>query len=75
MPTPPPTDYREIRRIAITAIFSDDVLFEHAVLKGGNALSIALGLSNPPSRNFARFSLSASAVRSHQAGKRWKSDP
>jgi hypothetical protein len=46
MPTPPPTDYREIRRIAITAIFSDDVLFEHVVLKGGNALSIALGLSN-----------------------------
>jgi predicted nucleotidyltransferase component of viral defense system len=46
MPTPPPTDYREIRRIAITAIFSDDVLFERVVLKGGNALSLALGLSN-----------------------------
>jgi hypothetical protein len=45
MPTPPPTDYREIRRIAITAIFSDDVLFERVVLKGGNALSLALGLS------------------------------
>ena len=41
-----PTDYREIRRIAITAIFSDDVLFERVVLKGGNALSLALGLSN-----------------------------
>jgi predicted nucleotidyltransferase component of viral defense system len=46
MPTPPPTDYREIRRIAITAIFSDDVLFERVVLKGGNALSLALGMSN-----------------------------
>jgi len=46
MPTPPPTDYREIRRLAITAIFSDDVLFERVVLKGGNALSIALGLSS-----------------------------
>ncbi len=46
MPTPPPADYREIRRIAITAIFSDDVLFERVVLKGGNALSLALGLSN-----------------------------
>jgi predicted nucleotidyltransferase component of viral defense system len=45
MPTPPPTDYGEIRRIAITAIFSDDVLFERVVLKGGNALSLALGLS------------------------------
>jgi predicted nucleotidyltransferase component of viral defense system len=42
----PPTDHREIRRIAITAIFSDDVLFERVVLKGGNALSLALGLSN-----------------------------
>jgi hypothetical protein len=46
MPIPPPTDYREIRRIAITAIFSDDVLFERVVLKGGNALSLALGMSN-----------------------------
>jgi predicted nucleotidyltransferase component of viral defense system len=46
MPAPPPTDYRQIRRIAITAIFSDDVLFERVVLKGGNALSLALGLSD-----------------------------
>ncbi|MGD0910999.1 MAG: nucleotidyl transferase AbiEii/AbiGii toxin family protein [Terracidiphilus sp.] len=46
MPTVPPADFREIRRIAITAIFSDDVLFERVVLKGGNALSLALGLSN-----------------------------
>ena len=46
MPIPPPTDYREIRRIAITAIFSDDILFERVVLKGGNALSLALGMSN-----------------------------
>jgi predicted nucleotidyltransferase component of viral defense system len=46
MPTLPPTDYREIRRTAITAIFSDDVLFERVVLKGGNALSLALSLSN-----------------------------
>lgn len=45
MPAPPPINYREIRRIAITAIFSDDVLFERIVLKGGNALSLALGLS------------------------------
>lgn len=45
MPTTPPIDYREIRRIAITAIFSDDILFDRIVLKGGNALSLALGLS------------------------------
>ena len=46
MPKSPPTDYREIRRIAITAIFSDDVLFECVVLKGGNALSLALGIGD-----------------------------
>jgi len=45
MHTPPPTDYREIRRIAITAIFSDDFLFDRVVLKGGNALSLVLRLS------------------------------
>lgn len=46
MPASPSADFRQIRRIAITAIFSDDVLFERVVLKGGNALSLALGLSN-----------------------------
>jgi len=40
-----PFDYRKIRRIAITAIFSDDFLFERVVLKGGNALSLALALA------------------------------
>jgi hypothetical protein len=45
MPGTPPTDFSEIRRIAITAVFSDDLLFERVVLKGGNALSLALGLS------------------------------
>jgi hypothetical protein len=34
-----------IRRIAITALFSDDFLFDKIVLKGGNALNLALGLS------------------------------
>lgn len=38
-------DHNAIRRIAITAVFSDDYLFERVVLKGGNALAIALGLS------------------------------
>lgn len=44
--TAPPIDFLEVRRIAITAIFSDDVLFDRVVLKGGNALSLALGLSD-----------------------------
>ncbi len=33
-------DFREIRRIVITAVFSDDILFDKLVLKGGNALDI-----------------------------------
>lgn len=45
MPKTPPTDFGEVRRLAITAVFSDDLLFEKVVLKGGNALSLALGLS------------------------------
>jgi predicted nucleotidyltransferase component of viral defense system len=40
------TDFSEIRRIAITAVFSDDLLFDRVVLKGGNALSLALRLSD-----------------------------
>ena len=44
--TLPVLDFQAVRRIAITALFSDDVLFEQIVLKGGNALSLALGLSD-----------------------------
>ncbi len=35
----------EIRKIAITAMFSDDVLMDRLVLKGGNALDLVHGLS------------------------------
>jgi predicted nucleotidyltransferase component of viral defense system len=38
-------DYADIRRVAITALFSDDTLLNHLVLKGGNALSLVYGLS------------------------------
>lgn len=44
MPAAPPIDYREIRRIAITAIFSDDVLFERVVLKGGKRSFARVGI-------------------------------
>jgi len=37
-------EHEHVRRLAITAVFSDDYLFERVVLKGGNALAIALGL-------------------------------
>ncbi|MGD0060083.1 MAG: nucleotidyl transferase AbiEii/AbiGii toxin family protein [Verrucomicrobiia bacterium] len=33
-------DFQEIRRVVITAVFSDDILFDKLVLKGGNALNI-----------------------------------
>jgi len=41
-----PLDFQSVRRIAITALFSDDVLFEKVVLKGGNALNLVLGVSD-----------------------------
>ena len=40
-----PFDFQAVRRVAITALFSDDVLFDKVVLKGGNALNLALGIS------------------------------
>ncbi|HZO51538.1 MAG TPA: nucleotidyl transferase AbiEii/AbiGii toxin family protein, partial [Bryobacteraceae bacterium] len=38
-------DFAEIRRVTITALFSDDVLYERLVLKGGNALSLVYGIT------------------------------
>jgi len=35
----------EVRRVAITALFADDVLMNKFVLKGGNALHLVYGLS------------------------------
>jgi hypothetical protein len=37
-------DFREIKRLVITALFSDDVLLESLVLKGGNALELVYQL-------------------------------
>ena len=45
MPKSALIDQNQIRRIAITAVFSDDYFFEKVVLKGGNALSLGLGMS------------------------------
>jgi hypothetical protein len=39
-------DFAQIRRFAITAMFSDDLLFQKLVLKGGNALNLVHGLGN-----------------------------
>ena len=39
-------DFTEIRRTAITALFSDDMLLDRLVLKGGNALSLVYELTS-----------------------------
>ena len=39
-------DFDEIRRLTITALFSDDELYERIVLKGGNAISLVYGYSS-----------------------------
>jgi hypothetical protein len=38
--------FDDVRRHTITALFSDDVLFEQLVLKGGNAMSLVHGISS-----------------------------
>lgn len=37
---PPPPDLRQIRKALLTAVASDDVLYDMLVLKGGNALEL-----------------------------------
>jgi hypothetical protein len=39
-------DFGQIRRTAIAALFSDDVLTEYLVLKGGNALDLVYGITS-----------------------------
>jgi hypothetical protein len=38
-------DFRDIRKAVIVAMFADDVLMQHFVLKGGNALNIVYEIS------------------------------
>ena len=38
-------DFEEVRRLTITALFSDDALFQQLVLKGGNAIALVHRLS------------------------------
>ena len=62
-------DHNTIRRIAITAVFSDDYLFERVVLKGGNALAIALELSGRTSMDLD-FSMENDFEDPDEAGRR-----
>ena len=39
-------NFEEVRKLTIIALFSDDLLFEHIVLKGGNAMNLVLGISS-----------------------------
>ena len=64
-----PLDHNTIRRIAITAVFSDDYLFDRVVLKGGNALAIALGLSGRTSMDLD-FSIENDFENPAEAGSR-----
>jgi Nucleotidyl transferase AbiEii toxin, Type IV TA system len=38
-------DFEDVRKLTITALFSDDLLFEQLVLKGGNAMTLVHGIS------------------------------
>ena len=39
-------DLSQIRRLIVTALFSDDELLDRLVLKGGNALELLYGIGN-----------------------------
>ena len=39
MPQGKTLEHEHVRRLAITAVFSDDYFFDRVVLKGGNALA------------------------------------
>ncbi|MFN0169287.1 MAG: nucleotidyl transferase AbiEii/AbiGii toxin family protein [Bryobacteraceae bacterium] len=42
----PSLDFDQIRRLTITALFSDDLLFDQIVPKGGNAMTLVHGISS-----------------------------
>jgi Nucleotidyl transferase AbiEii toxin, Type IV TA system len=61
--------HEDVRRLAITAVFSDDYFFERVVLKGGNALAIALGMSGRTSIDLD-FSIENDFENPAEAGQR-----
>jgi hypothetical protein len=62
-------DFAQIRRTAIAALFSDDVLTEYLVLKGGNALDLIYGITSRTSLDLD-FSMSRDFEDSTAARKR-----
>jgi predicted nucleotidyltransferase component of viral defense system len=61
--------FDRVRRLTITALFSDDMLFEHLVLKGGNAITLAHGLGLRASLDLD-FSLASDFSDAAEAGRR-----
>jgi hypothetical protein len=45
-PSEDPATFERIRKLAIIAMFSDDLLMDRLVLKGGNALALVLAISS-----------------------------
>ena len=64
-----PMDFDEIRRVTITALFSDEVMLEQLVLKGGNALSLVYGLTERTSLDLD-FSMEADFLDIEDARRR-----
>jgi predicted nucleotidyltransferase component of viral defense system len=62
-------DFSDVRRITIVALFSDDLLHERLVLKGGTALNLIYGLTSRTSLDLD-FSMSADFEDIDQAGQR-----
>lgn len=62
-------DFDQIRRLTITALFSDDLLFDQIVLKGGNAMTIVHGISSRTSLDLD-FSLEADFNDVEEIGRR-----
>jgi predicted nucleotidyltransferase component of viral defense system len=62
-------DLADIRRLVIVAMFSDDVLFNKLVLKGGNAISLVYSYGARGSLD-VDFSIEGDFEDAEDAGKR-----
>jgi len=65
-------DLADIRRLVIIAVFSDDVLFERLVLKGGNAISLVYGYGTRASLD-VDFSIDGDFENLEEAARRIQS--
>ncbi len=68
-PKPPILQPTQIRKIALTAIAADDVLFQRLVLKGGNALELVHGIGQRASFDLD-FSIEGDLEEPAEIGRR-----